>query len=228
MKEGKLERIFYLTARTVGRAVAEKSLVDLRRAGLKQRAVTLTAKEKVCVREGHPCDPLTCPFARGYFDRVKPAIREALEQEEITRSVLKVVGQKHQVCPFELSLDVSVWVDAIICDYNYVFDPQAYLHLHFAEGGGDYAFLVDEPHNLVDRARDMFSAHLEGRELLDVKRAIEKAAPRCAKALGQLQLTMRNWSAPNQTQKQLKLQIPPLNSICFQQNRRPFASRTTV
>lgn len=79
MKEGKLERIFYLTARTVGRAVAEKSLVDLRRAGLKQRAVTLTAKEKVCVREGHPCDPLTCPFACGYFDRVKPAIRDESE-----------------------------------------------------------------------------------------------------------------------------------------------------
>ena len=76
--EGKLERIFYLTARTVGRAIAEKALADLRRAGLKLRAVTLTAKEKVCVREGHPCDPLTCPLALGYYDRVKPAIREAL------------------------------------------------------------------------------------------------------------------------------------------------------
>ncbi len=191
LKEGKLERIFYLTARTVGRAIAEKALVDLRRAGLKLRAVTLTAKEKVCVREGHPCDPLTCPLARGYYDRVKPAIREALEHEEITRSVLEAVAQKHQVCPFELSLDVSVWVDAIICDYNYVFDPQVYLHRHFAEDGGAYAFLVDEAHNLVDRARDMFSADLEGRELLDVKRAIKKAAPRCAKALGQLQTAMR-------------------------------------
>lgn len=191
LKEGKLERIFYLTARTVGRAIAEKALVDLRRAGLKLRAVTLTAKQKVCVREGHPCDPLTCPFARGYYDRVKPAIREALEQEEITRSVLEAVGQKHQVCPFELSLDVSVWVDAIICDYNYVFDPQVYLHRHFAEDGGAYAFLVDEAHNLVDRARDMFSADTEGREILGVKRAISKAAPRCAKALAQLHAAMR-------------------------------------
>jgi DNA excision repair protein ERCC-2 len=189
--EGKLERIFYLTARTVGRAIAEKALVDLRRAGLKLRAVTLTAKEKVCVREGHPCDPLTCPLALGYFDRVKPAIREALEREEITRAVLEEVGQKHQVCPFELSLDVSVWADAVICDYNYVFDPQVYLRRHFAEDGGAYGFLVDEAHNLVDRARDMFSADLDGQEILEVKRAIKQAAPRCSKALTQLHSAMR-------------------------------------
>ncbi len=194
LKEGKLERIFYLTARTVGRGIAEKALVDLRRAGLKLRAVTLTAKEKLCVRDGHPCDPLTCPLARGYFDRVKPAIREALEQEEITRSVLEAVGQKHQVCPFELSLDVSVWVDAIICDYNYVFDPQVYLHRHFAQDGGAYAFLVDEAHNLVDRAREMFSAELEGREIQEVKRAIQKTVPRCARALTKLQTALRKLS----------------------------------
>ena len=196
--EGKLERIFYLTARTVGRAIAEKALVDLRRAGLKLRAVTLTAKEKVCVREGHPCDPLTCPLALGYYDRIKPAIREALEREEITRSVLEAVGQKHQVCPFELSLDVSVWADAIVCDYNYVFDPQVYLRRHFEEDGGAYAYLVDEAHNLVDRAREMFSAELDGREILDVKRAIKKAAPRCAKALAELHTAMRQLGNANE------------------------------
>jgi len=189
--EGKLERIFYLTARTVGRAIAEKALVDLRRAGLKLRAVTITAKEKICVRDGKPCDLLTCPLALGYYDRVKPAIREALEREKITRIVLEEVGQKHQVCPFELSLDVSLWVDAIICDYNYVFDPQVYLRRHFAEDGGAYGFLVDEAHNLVDRAREMFSADLDGREILDVKRAVKQASPRCSKALTQLHTAMR-------------------------------------
>ena len=194
--EGKLERIFYLTARTVGRAIAKKALGGLRRAGLKLRAVTLTAKEKVCIRGGHPCDALTCPLALGYYDRVKPAIREALEQEEITRSVLESVGQKHQVCPFELSLDVSVWADAIICDYNYVFDPQVYLRRHFAEDGGAYGFLIDEAHNLVDRAREMFSADLEGREILDVKRAIKKSAPRCTKALAQLHTAMSKLGDP--------------------------------
>ena len=197
--EGKLERIFYLTARTVGRAIAEKALVDLRRAGLKLRAVTLTAKEKVCVRDGRPCDQLTCPLARGYYDRVKPAIREALEREEITRAVFEEVSQKHQVCPSELSLDVSVWADAIICDYNYVFDPQAYLRRHFPEDGGAYGFLIDEAHNLVDRAREMFSAELDGREIQDVKRAIKQAAPRCAKALTLLHTAMQKLGDPNET-----------------------------
>ena len=190
--EGELERIFYLTARTVGRAIAEKACADLRRSGLKLRTVTLTAKEKVCVREGQPCDPLTCPLALGYYDRIKPAIRAALGREEITRATLEAVAQQHQVCPFELSLDVSVWADAIICDYNYVFDPQVYLRRHFAEDGGAYAFLVDEAHNLVDRAREMFSADLDGREIMEVRRAIKQAVPRCAKALAKLNSVLRN------------------------------------
>jgi len=195
--EGKLKRIFYLTARTVGRAIAEKALADLRQTGLKLRAVTLTAREKVCVRAGQPCDPLTCPLALGYYDRIKPAIREALAHEEITRSVLEAAGQKHQVCPFELSLDASVWADTVICDYNYVFDPQVYLRRHFAENGGEHGFLVDEAHNLVDRAREMFSAGLDGREILQVRRAVKHAVLRCAKALAKLHSAMRELGGDN-------------------------------
>ena len=189
--EGKLERIFYLTARTVGRAVAEKACADLRQAGLRLRTLTLTAKEKVCVQEGRPCDPLTCPFARGYYDRRRPAMRAALEREEITRPVLEAVSREHQVCPFELSLDLSSWVDVIVCDYNYVFDPKVYLRRHFAEEAGDYAFLVDEAHNLVDRAREMFSADLETQEIQEVRRALKQAVPRCAKALTRLTSALR-------------------------------------
>jgi DNA excision repair protein ERCC-2 len=194
--EGKLERIFYLTARTVGRAVAQKALADLRQAGVRLRSLTLTAKEKICAQEGQPCDPLTCPFARGYYDRRRAAMRAALACEEITRPVLEAVSREHQVCPFELSLDVSSWVDVIVCDYNYVFDPKVYLRRHFAEEPGDYAFLVDEAHNLVDRARAMFSADLETREIQDVRRALKQAAPRCAKALTRLTSALRKLSGP--------------------------------
>lgn len=193
--EGKLERIFYLTARTVGRTIAEKALADLRQCGLKLRSVTLTAKEKVCRQNGQACAP-TCPMAMGYYDRIKPALREVLGLQEINRSALEAVAQKHQVCPFELSLDAAIWADVVICDYNYVFDPEVYLRRFFSQEGGDYAFLVDEAHNLVDRAREMFSADLDGQEILDVKRAIKQSVPRCAQALTRLHAALRQFDDP--------------------------------
>ncbi|MGA2864928.1 MAG: ATP-dependent DNA helicase [Verrucomicrobiota bacterium] len=194
--QGKLERIFYLTARTVGRAVAEKAFSDLRQAGARLRTLTLTAKEKLCLQAGQPCDPATCPLARGYYDRHKPAMRAALARDAITRPVLETVSREHQVCPFELSLDLSAWVDAVICDYNYVFDPKVYLRRHFGEEPGDYAFLVDEAHNLVDRAREMFSADLGAQEIREVRRAIQARLPRCARALGRLSSALRKLGGP--------------------------------
>jgi len=191
MGQAKLERIFYLTARTVGRAVAEKAFNDLRQAGARLRTLTLTARDKICFQAGQGCDPAACPFARGYYDRHKPAMRAALERDEISRPVLEAVSRQHQVCPFELSLDLSAWVDAVICDYNYVFDPKVYLRRHFGEEPGDYAFLVDEAHNLVDRAREMFSAGLELGELREVRRAVQRAVPRCARALSRLGSALR-------------------------------------
>ena len=191
LAEGRLERIFYLTARTVGRTVAEKAWADLRQGGLRVRTLTLTAKERICVREGQACDPSTCPLARGYYNRWHAAMRAALARESLTRPVLEEVSREHQVCPFELSLDVSLWVDAVVCDANYVFDPQVYLRRHFAEDAGDYALLVDEAHNLVDRAREMFSAEIETREIRDVQRAIRSAVPRCARALARLSSALR-------------------------------------
>ncbi|HWH68136.1 MAG TPA: ATP-dependent DNA helicase [Candidatus Sulfotelmatobacter sp.] len=194
--EGNLERIFYLTARTVGRAVAEQACAALQPAGLHLHTLTLTAKEKICLQAGQPCDPRTCRLARGYYDRRQPAMREALGHAAITRPVLETVSRQHQVCPFELSLDLSSWVDAVICDYNYVFDPKVYLRRHFGEQAGEYAFLVDEAHNLVDRARDMFSAELNTRDIQEVRRAIKTAVPRCARALSKLSAALRKLGGP--------------------------------
>ena len=196
LAEGKLERVFYLTARTVGRTVAEQAVHELRQAGLRLRTLTLTAKEKICQREGRACDPQACPLAVGYYDRLLGAMRDALGREEITRAVLEAVSAAHQVCPFELSLDLSVWVDTVICDYNYVFDPTVYLRRHFADEGGDYGFLVDEAHNLVDRAREMFSADLESKEIQEVRRALKDTLPWCAKALNRLNSALRKLGAP--------------------------------
>jgi DNA excision repair protein ERCC-2 len=123
-------------------------------------------------------------------------MRDALRCEEITRPVLEEVSRQHQVCPFELSLDVSGWVDAVICDYNYVFDPQAYLRRHFDAESSNHGFLVDEAHNLVDRAREMFSAELDDREIIEVRRALRQAVPRCANSLGRLSRALRKLAGP--------------------------------
>lgn len=189
--EGKLERIFYLTARTTGRVIAEKCFADLTAAGLRARTLTLTAKEKICPRQGQPCDPATCPLALGYYDRVKGAMRSALKHETLTRAVVESMAAEHQVCPFELSLDLSTWVDAVICDYNYVFDPKVYLKRHFAEEPTNYGFLIDEAHNLVDRAREIFSATLSRAEVRDVHQLIKTALPRCGRALNKVSKAMR-------------------------------------
>jgi DNA excision repair protein ERCC-2 len=181
--ENRFSKIFYLTAKTVGRAVAEKAIAEMRIAGLRLRSLTLTAKEKLCVRDGQPCDVKTCPLALGYYDRLKAALRDLLSEENLTRPVVERISSRHQVCPFALALDAAPWVDAIICDYNYVFDPQAYLRQFFLESSGRYAFLIDEAHNLVERAREMFSAELEQSEILELKRALEDDIPACAAAL---------------------------------------------
>jgi DNA excision repair protein ERCC-2 len=156
--EGKARKIFYLTARTIGRAVALETLALLRDRGLKIRAITLTARDKICFKETDSCDALECPYATSYYDRIKPALRAALDEESLDRGAFEALARRHSVCPFELSLDVSRWADIIICDYNYAFDPGSYLRRFFDDDPGGYIFLVDEAHNLPERAREMFSA----------------------------------------------------------------------
>lgn len=154
-------KVFFLTAKTPGRIAAAETLEHLRRAGAKLRSITLTAKNRICFT-GEPggCDLRVCPYATGYHDRIRPALRELLEREKIDRKSLEQTAQKHMVCPFELSLDASSWCDIIIGDFNHAFDPSARLQRHFSEGGNRHALLVDEAHNLVDRSRDMHSATL--------------------------------------------------------------------
>ena len=163
MGQGHVEKIFYLTAKTVGRTVAEKALEDLRRGGLRLKSLTLTARDKICFNPmgGKSCDPEQCEFAIGYYDRVNDALKAIFEEDDFTRRRIEEVARQYRVCPFEFSLDLSLWADTIICDYNYVFDPRAYLKRFFLDNSGDYVFLIDEAHNLVDRGREMFSARLD-------------------------------------------------------------------
>ena len=164
---GHAEKIFYLTAKTSGRRVAEKAIDDLRGGGARLKSLTLTARDKICFKPngGTTCDPEQCEFARGYYDRINDALEDIFTHDAFTRSLIEECAQKHTVCPFEFSLDLAPWCDVIICDYNYVFDPRAFLKRFFQDTRGQYAFLIDEAHNLVDRARgDVFSRSVQVRD----------------------------------------------------------------
>lgn len=172
------EKIFYLTAKTVTRQVAEDTIKIMMEYGLVFKSITLTAKEKICFCESATCEPSQCPYASGHYDRVNEAIMDILINENmLTRDVVEKYARKHQVCPFEYSLDISLWVDCIICDYNYAFDPRAYLR-RFFDNSGDYIFLVDEAHNLVDRARDMYSAELSKKAFMKQRQALKQTLPK--------------------------------------------------
>lgn len=158
--QNKGEQIFYLTAKNLTGVVAEDTFNLLRQQGLRMKTVRITAKEKICPLDEVKCNPVDCPYAKGHFDRINDAMYDLLTtSDEFSRENIMRYSNKHMVCPFEFSLDMSLFSDGIICDYNYVFDPNVYLRRFFADGvKGNYLFLVDEAHNLVDRAREMYSA----------------------------------------------------------------------
>lgn len=163
MGEGLADKIFYLTAKTITRTVAEEAFVTLRERGLTLSFVTISARDKLCVMEERNCNPEYCPRAKGHYDRVNECLYDLLTQESsITRELIELYAESYRVCPYELSLDVAVWVDAVICDYNYVFDPKVRLKRFFSEQAvhQDYLFLVDEAHNLIERGRMMYSASI--------------------------------------------------------------------
>ncbi len=169
------QRIFYLTAKTITRTVAEDALGLMRERGLRCKSITLTAKDKICFMEETECNPDYCPYAKGHFDRINEAVYELLTYvDNINREVIEDCARQHRVCPFELGLDVSLFADVVIGDYNYLFDPHVYLKRFFSEGvKEEYIFLIDEAHNLVDRGREMYSALLRKEDFLVLKKAVK-------------------------------------------------------
>lgn len=193
--EGLGDKIFYLTAKTITRTVAEQGFEAMRQKGLEMKVITLTAKEKICFCEKTECNPEYCPYAKGHFDRVNDAVYDMITSiSDMSRENIENYARKHNVCPFEMSLDVSLWVDAVICDYNYAFDPNAHLKRYFSEGKkGEYLFLIDEAHNLVERGREMYSAALYKEEFLEVKRKIKVIYPKLARHLEACNKIMLAW-----------------------------------
>ena len=189
------DKIFYLTAKTITRTVAKDTCDLLKTHGYQGKVIVLTAKEKMCPCEEMDCNPSNCPRAKGHYDRVNDAVYDLITTEDdFTRERMLAQAEKYQVCPFEMSLDASLYADIIICDYNYVFDPNVYLKRFFSEGEkGDYIFLVDEAHNLVERGREMYSAVLVKEEILAVKKLVRGKDRKLEAALEKCNRQMLEW-----------------------------------
>lgn len=180
--EGYCDKIFYLTPKTATRKEAFSAMARLYSAGTRLKTVIITAKEQICPcatlinGKKRSCSGETCEYARGYYDRIDGALREIFSNYTgFSRSLIAEVAMRHKVCPYELSLDLSELCDVVICDYNYAFDPIVYFRRYFGAGaiGGKYTFLIDEAHNLVDRARDTYSVELSRSEFYNIMSEID-------------------------------------------------------
>ena len=178
MAEEHTSKIFYLTARTTGKSIANNAITILREKGLQLKSITLTAKDKICFEKQKSCNAKECKYAKGYYDRLGPALQTVFINDNFDRETIEKISCEHNICPFELSLDISLFADIIICDYNYAFDPRVYLKRFFEENDKTYTFLVDEAHNLVDRSRDMFSTSLKKNALMDLRPLVKDELPK--------------------------------------------------
>ena len=225
MGEGLEEKIFYLTAKTMTRQAAQEAVELLRGQGARVKSVTLTAKDKICFLQERNCNPEACPYANGHFDRVNEALFSMLEEEEeFGREVVESWAKRFRICPFELSLDLTLWCDVVICDYNYLFDPAVMLKRFFSDSSsGQWVFLIDEAHNLVHRAREMYSAHISKQSILQARRAVGKQQKPLYTVLGKVNeqlLSLRKecgqkpYDVRKQAQEDLNQWLQRLAGVC--------------
>ena len=231
--EGIANRIIYLTAKTINREVAEDTFEKLRQGGLKFKSIIITAKEKVCTNETFDCNPERCIYAKDYYSKVKNVISYIIENEQrISSEILQKYAEKYKVCPFELSLDLSLYCDGIIGDYNYIFDPRASLG-RILESKGNIV-LIDEAHNLIDRARNMYSASLCKSQILKCKKLTKGKLNKLHSILGKINnyfIDLRNecdhkeveWfyegEAPKELNKYLQLYLKESEEILVRGNK---------
>ena len=185
LKDDDNSKIFYLTAKTSGRESAHQAVKLLKENGLSLSDIMITAKDKICFCKGQACNPEECPYAKGYYNKIQTVLRYAiLNYDDFDLQTITQLAHENQICPFEFELDLSLFMDVIICDYNYLFDPISYMKRYFDEDTSSFLVLVDEAHNLVDRSRDMYSASLSYKQFLEARKSV------CHSKLHQLKLAM--------------------------------------
>ena len=196
---GKHDRIAYITAKTVGRRTAEETLETFRRAGLSASALSLTAKERICFSPGKACHGDDCRFARGYYDRLPRAMAAAIRSRALRQADIEALAREFEVCPYQLALDLLPWVDLVIADLHYVYSLTATLGAQMQQDGRRWTVLLDEAHNLPDRARRMYRASLAKADLMAVRRqpppGLGAALDRINRVL--LALQRQQWREPD-------------------------------
>ena len=173
MAQGDIEKIFCLSAKNQTMQVNEQALNLLRRQGLKIKSCVITAKSKACLMEDQDCSPEKCPYSQDFYKKLHDALPEILEQDDFCFDTIAAAAKKYEICPYELSLELSLEAQVILADYNYLFDPMVYLRRYF-EQSGPYAFLIDEAHNLIERGRDMYSSSLSKNRIRAIKKLLPK------------------------------------------------------
>ena len=186
-----LDKLFYLAAKTPGRQLAldALALIGSKAPALRLRVLELTARDKACEHPDKACHGDSCPLARGFYDRLPAARAAALTMHVLDRAALREVGLRHQVCPYYLGQELARWADVVVGDYNYFFDGSAMLHAMTLAYEWRVGVLVDEAHNMVDRARGMYTAQLRQDDFRQVRRNAPAALKR---PFGKLQ---RAWKA---------------------------------
>lgn len=187
-------KIFYTTAKNQTRIVAEESITKMHDSGLKLKSITLSAKAKICTNKECVCNPESCIYARGHFDRVNDCIYEIIKEKDIIKKDdIIFYAEKYIVCPFELSLDLTLFSQIIICDYNYIYDPTATLDRFFGEDKRIEMpiLLIDEAHNFPDRTREMYTAEINTEEMNEIQKILGRSKAR--QILKKIELIIENY-----------------------------------
>ena len=222
--EGEASRVWYLTARTVTRTVAQDAMSLMMSQGLKMRSVTLTALERICLTGEAACDPEVCSYAKGHYDRINEALYDLLTSTRLMdRSAIVSIAEKHRACPYALERDAASFCDVVICDYNYVLDPVARLNNYFLNGRKkNDLFLIDEAHNLIERARGMYSASIAKSDVLALRRKLKGMKGNESLTLGKEKLTSQltkinqillDWKGESNTLREIQTHEAPMTQI---------------
>ena len=173
IKDDEDSKIFYLTAKTSGKEAAHQAIKILKEKGLSLSDIIITAKDKICFCKGKACNPEECPYTKQYYNKIQTVLRYALlNYDDFDLATITNLAYENQICPFEFELDLSLFCDVIICDYNYLFDPISYMKRYFDEDTSSFLALIDEAHNLVDRSRDMYSASLSYKMFIEARKSV--------------------------------------------------------